>query len=76
MFSFRPLGCYILLMSSGGHGFLIPLQALELKERNPLDKAIRGLARPIEIRNDIGHLMMRDHGQELYRLILRVARKF
>ena len=69
----------ILLLSSGGHGFLIPVKALVLKERNPLDKEFRGLARPMEIRNGkvrkIGNIMMRDHEQEFYRLILRGARK-
>ena len=57
----------ILPFSSGGHGFLILVHALVLKERNHLDKAFQGLARPMEIRNDIvrniGHTMMRDHEQ-------------
>ena len=65
----------ILLLSSGGHGFLIPVQALVLKERNPLDKVFRGLPRPIEIRRDkvrnVGQLMIRDHELKISRLIFR-----
>ena len=67
----------ILLLSSRGYGFLILI--LVLKERNPLDIAFRGLARLMEIRNgkvrNIGHLMMRNHEQDLSRLLLRGARK-
>ena len=64
-----------LLRVFGIFGFLIPVQALVLKERNPLDKVFRGLPRPIEIRRDkvrnVGQLIIRDHELKISRLISR-----
>ena len=65
----------LLSLYSGGQCFILPIQSVITKERNPLDSAFRGLAEPMEMSTEkwknVGFPLMRDHRQAYAGLILR-----
>ena len=65
----------ILSLYSGGQCFILPIQSVIMKQRNPLDSAFRGLAGPMGVRTqktkNVGFPLMRDHRQAYAGLILR-----
>ena len=65
----------MLSLYSGGQCFILPIQLVTSKERNPLGSACMGLAGPVEMRTEklinVDFPLIRDHRQAYAGLILR-----
>ena len=65
----------VLSLSGMGQTFMLPIQTLLEKERNPLDLAFRGLVRPREMKTEniknVGYSLPRDNRLAYTSLMLK-----